>query len=393
MQGPIKRALAAAGGCAIVFSPLLLSGRADAAALAHVTYYVAGNGSDSHTGASCPTGFATIAHAISVAGSGDTIIVCPSGTPYAQGNVVVPPGKNLTIMGRGHPVINATGKTNGIVVEANETTIEDLTVENANNAGIEVEHVLHGLISRNDLMGNTDGILILDSSYVDVLDNLTHDNSQAGIVLSDTVAPAAVAPVTPDALPVFQSAHNVVSKNIADHNGGQGILLIGYLAAPSGVFDNKVISNTTDSNGFDISALHGPAGILLTSGTPVGNVFRNLIASNEAEGNAGPGISLIAGAVVSGPRQITPDKPSANLNRNVITKNALGINNVGVATGGPDTETTGIYLSSPAPLVAHVYDNLVNGDFYGTWATNTIGPKLLFFNNVFLGVVVPVFIA
>jgi len=394
MQSPIKRVLAVAGGCAIALSPLLLSGTANAAPLVHKTWYVSSRGSDTHSGTSCLLGFATIAHAVSVAAQGDTIVVCPSSKPYLQGNVMIPPGKGLTLKGQGNPVINATGKTNGILIEADETTVEDLTVENASNAGIEADDVSHGTIAHNDLRDNTIGILILGSSYVDVLENLTDDNAQTGIVLTDTLSLGVVAlsPITPDKLGSI-CAHNVVSENIADHNGGQGILLLGNAPIPSGVFDNKVISNTTDSNGFGIKPLPAPAGILLTAGSPLGSVFDNTIASNEGQDNAGPGISLIGGpAVTSGPDRITPDAKPGNMNGNVITKNALGINNTDVTTG-PDTDTTGIMVSSALPLVAHVYQNLIQGDFYGIWATSTISPKLLFFNNVFIGVVVPVFIA
>jgi len=64
------------------------------------------------------------------------VVVCP-GTYYEE--VVIPAGKPLAVQGVGHPVVDATGFDQGVLVLASGSEVEGLTVENAAGEGILVQ--------------------------------------------------------------------------------------------------------------------------------------------------------------------------------------------------------------------------------------------------------------
>ncbi len=116
-------------------------------------------------------GFSTIGAAVSAATQGDTIQIC-AGT-YNE-DVVIPPGKPLTIRGVGNPMIDATGLDNGVQVLASGGRVTGLTVTNAIGEGILVmgapgAPVQNVTISGNTVVhndqGNPTGATISESSY------------------------------------------------------------------------------------------------------------------------------------------------------------------------------------------------------------------------------------
>ena len=102
------------------------------------TYYVQMNGDDAHTGDNMNQAFATLAHALSVATSGDTILV-GSGTFTEVFPLTVPAGVTVKGVGglRGTFIQPTSGtKQNDGFLLNGETTVEDLTIGNFFEPGV-----------------------------------------------------------------------------------------------------------------------------------------------------------------------------------------------------------------------------------------------------------------
>ena len=102
------------------------------------TYYVQMNGDDAHTGDNMNQAFATLAHALSVATSGDTILV-GSGTFTEVFPLTIPVGVTVKGVGglRGTFIQPTSGtKQNDGFLLNGETTVEDLTIGNFFEPGV-----------------------------------------------------------------------------------------------------------------------------------------------------------------------------------------------------------------------------------------------------------------
>ena len=325
--------------------------------------------------------FRTIGAAVSAAASGDTIVVCPGTYP---GGVVV--SKTLSILGLGHPVINATGQDNGVQVLASGSRIQGFTVENAIGEGILVGlaktpvsdvTIRNNTVKHND-QGNPTGGTITTSSYPQcntnpatptipgdcgegihladafdstVIGNTVFDNS-GGILLSDDTG------ATYGNLVKF----NNVFRNVFDC----GITLAGHTPAVfgGGVHDNTILGNRVTGNG---TAGQG-GGVLLATGVPGfvpgipgpgGAVYNNLVQGNYLAGNGLGGVTLHSHA------------PGENLNGNTVTGNAIGTNNVDPDHDfGPpfdDGQTTGVIAIAASSVTITIKHNVIFNNVNGIW--------------------------
>lgn len=322
--------------------------------------------------------YPTIGAAVSAAANGATIIVCPGTYP---GGVVV--SKTLSVVGLGHPVINATGDNNGVQVLASGSKIQGLTVENATGEGIlvglaqtAVSHVtVRGNTVKHNDRGNPTGAVITTSSYPEcntvqgvpgdcgegihlanafdstVVGNTVTANS-GGILLSDDTGPT--------------HGNLVESNDVYGNVLDCGITIAGHVpAAVGGVYDNKILGNRVTGNGV---AGQG-AGVLLATevpgnGTPGtgGAVYDNLVQGNYLAGNGLGGVTVHSHAL------------DENLNGNTITGNVIGTNNldpdrdfVGFGPQFFDGQTTGVLVAAVSNVAITIAHNLIFNNVNGLW--------------------------
>lgn len=360
------RVLSALFGSTVLVGGLTVIGAGTAGAAPSTLRVGCGNGS-----------YSTISAAVGAAASGETIIVCRGTYP---GGVIV--SKTLTIIGVGHPVINATGQNNGVQVLASGSRIQGLTVENAIGEGILVgmgsTPVSHVTVSGNTVkhndQGNLTGAPITTSSYpqcnagagdvpgdcgegihlVNAFDSTVARNAvvanSGGILLSDDDGPT-YGNLVED---------NTVSGNVLDC----GITIAGHTPEVfgGGVHDNKILGNRVTGNG---TAGQG-GGVLLATGVPGnvpgipgtgGAVYDNLVQGNFLAGNGLGGVTLHA------------HSPGENLNGNTVTANIIGTNNLDPDEDfGPqflDSQTTGVIVIAASDVTIVVEHNVIANDVNG----------------------------
>jgi len=325
--------------------------------------------------------YPTIGAAVGAGVSGETIIVCP-GTYHED--VVV--SKALSIVGVGHPVIDATGQDNGVHVLASGSNIQGFTVKNAIGEGIlvglvtaPISHVTisHNTVRHNDL-GNPDGGNLSDSPYpqcnaannipgdcgegihlANVFDSTvvsnTVDGNSGGILLSDDTG---------------QTYGNLVAfNNVYSNIFDCGVTIASHLPEVfgGGVHDNKIIGNRVTGNG--VAGQGG--GVLLATGVPGnvpgipgtgGAVYSNLVQGNYLAGNGLGGVTLHSHA------------PGEDLNGNTVIGNTIGTNNldpdldfVGFGSQFFDGETTGVLVAAASNVTITIKGNLIFNNVIGVW--------------------------
>jgi parallel beta-helix repeat protein len=333
--------------------------------------------------------YRTIGAAVAAAPSGATIVVCRGTYP---GGVVV--SKTLSIVGLGHPVINATGQDNGVQVLASGSRIQGLTVKNALGEGILVglaksavsDVTIRGNTVKHNDQGNPTGAPITTSSYPQCNANpatpTTPGDCGEGIHLANAfdstvvgntvVANSGGILLSDDTGPTYGNLveFNDVSDNILDC----GITIAGHTPAlfGGGVHNNRILGNRVTGNG--IAGQGG--GVLLATGVPEingipgsgGAVYDNLVQGNYLADNGLGGVTLHAHA------------PGENLNGNIVTGNVIGTNNLDPdADFGPqfvDSHTTGVIVVAASnvsiTIARNIIFNNVNGIFLGQVGGATI---------------------
>ena len=359
---------------------------------------VATTGSDSGNCKSSPC--KTLGYALTQARPNDKIVIGPGTYPESNNANVV--GANLTglkITSRGsaaNTVIDATGNTNGILIQASGVSVTGLTVKNASLEGIlaeppksawptgptsapaNISHVTiaDNIVEQNDQAYNTklpptaacpssptdaddcgEGIHLLGVSWSEVIGNNVSHNV-GGILVSDggLGGPGGLG------ISVGPAAHNLIAYNKSMDNvfdcgitlpghDPRGVATTGPTAGQpqpnlAGVYDNKVVHNVSTGN--------GAAGLLDATPTPGTASYDNFFADNTASGNGNAGFVLHSHA------------PLQDVSGIVVTGNRFGQNNL---AGDPDTgvmPTTGVMLLSVAvptsiTVTHNVIFNNVNG--------------------------------
>lgn len=418
------RAARTAAFAAVVLGSTFLAGGVASAAPRHdvlapqgETLYVTATGSDSGACESVSEACATIGYALSQASHGDRVLVGPgtyaeSANPGGGVNTITDRLSGLTLasnpdMGGSatNTIIDATGKSNGIVVRANEVTVKGFSVVKAQLEGILVEPdpskwpatptadaahlrfvtIAGNHVEHNDLAYDTtapnpfaacpssptdgddcgEGIHLLGTSYSHVIGNLVAHNV-GGILVSDGGLPTATGGPTS----VGPADHNVIAWNTSIDNAFDcGITLPSHdaravaMSGPNagqpqpelaGVYDNRVFHNVSSNN--------GGAGLLDAAPYPGTGAYDNSFSHNVVKDNGEGGFQLHSHA------------PFQDLNGNHIVDNYFGINNKAGDTDSGDLATTGIILFSAAiPLTDTVVaGNTIAHDTYGIWKTANV---------------------
>ena len=358
------------------------------------TVYVAVHGSAAASDRGCGSAaYSSIQAGVSAAGAGGVVVVC-GGTYDEDVTVPVP----VSLVGKGRPRIDATGKINGITVTAPGVRVSGFQVTGAIGEGILVDSVNKATIEHNVVSGNDrgglpvnpvsnsypecqaqggvpgdcgEGIHLMGSSDSVVAGNVVTGNS-GGILLSDETGPTAHNRITA----------NVVAGNLFDC----GVTVVGHnpggapagVPAPktAGVYANVISGNTISGNGTKGEG----AGVVLATGLPGGAVYDNTVEHNAISGNGISGVTVhshVAGQFLNG---------------NVVTQNLITVNNLdGDNDFAPhvDDQTTGVLVATVAPLAIDVVGNKIAGDHFGIWTT---GPATVTHahDNFFLGDAQPV---
>lgn len=295
-----------------------------------VVIYVTPTGSDTTGNGSQASPYATISHGVAVATAGAMVVVAPG--VYTETVTIT---QQLTLRSESlqpaNTILNATGRSNGIVVlnpATAGTVVEGFTVENANNHGIYVQDSSNVIIENNFVennglnvikgLGEDKAIQLTGTSNSTVAGNTVAGNLYGGIGVADdgplnpswnsTAVPSAGIPsgmarpgddnvisgnlVTgnhPHHCAIVVSAYNqgegvyynVVSDNtVVDNTSG---IIVAADTPNTSAVNNTVISNTILNN--------GEAGVVVHSNAPGDVVSGNAIIGNVISGNGDPGPS------------------------------------------------------------------------------------------------------
>jgi Right handed beta helix region len=314
----------------------------------------------------------TISHAVSVASSG-SIIVVRRGVYHESVTV----GTRLHLVGVAWPVIDATNKTNGVVLGKGSTgsTVTGFVVRDADQEGILAMQtswvaIKHNVVVHNDqgMFASTpigecapvgeipgdcgEGIHLMSVAHAAVIGNAVTQNA-GGVLVSDEFGP---------------SHHNVVGWNRIWRNPYDcGITLPGHSPnavsstgarqpTMGGVYGNVIVHNVVNFNGLKGEG----AGILMAAAGPGAGSYGNLVAWNSVTGNSMSGITVHSHA------------PGSDVNDNRFIGNRLSQNNM---VGDPDagvTKTTDILVfGGGGPITGTVArGNWLANAFFGVWTQN-----------------------
>jgi hypothetical protein len=272
-----------------------------ALALSSLVLYVSPHGDDAGGSGTRRAPFATIAHALTVAPPGSTIVLEPGVYP-----TMVTIDWPVTLESDASyanamatTVIDGTGRPNGVWIHgqaAAGAVVRGVTVENANDQGILVEDVadvtiedtvvtsnaLHPRPAPSDyrIMPEDKAIQLVGTRRAMVQHNIVTANRHGGIAVLDS--------------PTNPAVGNIVSKNrVANNQGDCGIVVAAYVSG-KGVSDNVVEGNTVVGN---------VAGIVVAADPPGTAATDNVVRGNVIVGNRLPGVIVHSNArdqVVSG---------------------------------------------------------------------------------------------
>jgi nitrous oxidase accessory protein NosD len=366
------------------------------------TLYVSPKGKD--TGKCTKTApCKTIGHAVSIAKKGDTISVA-SGTYQEEVTIT----KDISLLASGHAVIDATGQSNGILlngpgadgalvrgftvehasfegilaVSASKLTIEDNTVRD-NDLGIKAATPTGECAPSGQVPGDCGEALHLMSVTHSLVTGNTVEDNLGGILLTDELGP---------------TADNTISRNSSlDNVDDCGITLAGHNPKATangtpqpkvaGVYGNKILDNIVDGDGTKGEG----AGILMGGGAPGAGVYNNLVEGNTANGNGLAGITLHS-------HFFGPGTPAADLNGNQIIDNKVshdGVDDNQEAEFSPADfakgATVGILVGSDMVKLTGVVvrGNTISDTHFGIWTKND-GSKVSARKNAFHNVKVKI---
>ncbi len=280
--------------------------------------------------------------------------------------------KHLILLGD-HATIDASGKTNGIVVGpgANGTTVDGFRVEHAIGEGILATQVRYVRISHNYVAYNDtgatspstyppclpqgevpgdcgEGLHLQATSYSRVIGNRVVHNV-GGILVSDDIAP---------------SHDNVIAYNVASYNALDcGITLPSHTPG-TGVYNNLIEWNTVMNN--------GGAGVLFAAAAPGTGSHDNVAIHNTISGNGEGGV------------QIHSHTPSQNVNNNKVVQNIIGTNNtVGDPDAGVSSTTGVIVFSAVVPVTGTIVRfNSISNNTIGIWLSKNVSKTYIYKNTL-----------
>jgi len=346
----------------------------------------------------------TIGAAVSKAAKGDTVDVA-RGT-YREQVILT---KDISLVGTGKPLIDATGQSNGVLIKgpgADGALLRGFVVEHATLEGILAVSAAHLTIEGNTVRNNDLGIKaakpigecapsqgapgdcgealhLMSVTHSLVTGNTVKDNV-GGILLTDELGPTADNTIS----------HNTSLDNVLDC----GITLAGHNPKATangkpqpkvaGVYGNKILDNVSNGNGTKGEG----AGILMGGGAPGAGVYDNLIEGNTANDNGLAGITIHS-------HFFGPGAPAADLNGNQVIDNT--VSHDGVADSPSEAEfsktdfgkntTVGILVGSDVVILKGIVirANTIRDTHFGIWTKND-GNKVSAKKNAFHNVKVKV---
>ena len=362
--------LSLSGICAFSLSP------AAHAATPPPPIFVSTSGSDATGNGSAGSPFATISHAVSVAVSGQTVIVEP-GT-YKEMVLIT---KQLTLMSQTQQpsttTIDATGQPIGIGVfgtNAAGTVVEGFTVIGANNEGIFVQDssnvvVDNNVVSNNGFnviagLGEVKGIQLTGTSESTVAGNTVVGNGYGGIGVTDdgsvdasmnaTAVPGSGIPAgTPN-----PGNANLISGNLVENNHPNHCAIVVSSYNPNEGVSNNIISGNT--------VVDNQNGVILAADTPNTIAVNNTVIYNNILNNGEGGVIVHSNA----PGDVVTNN---SIMYNVISANGYLPTLEGVIVGGEgnvpvsDTSIIGNVFQNEAIAVQIVLgtNTLVGGNVIG----------------------------
>jgi hypothetical protein len=341
--------------------------------------YVSSTGSDIKGNGSSANPYATIVHAVSSAPPSAIIMIAP-GTYNESVTITEPLTLESESSQPANTIINAVGNLNGIAVTgpgANGTTIEGLTVQNANAEGIYVQDTSHVTIQYDSVLNN-----VLNASQVCPINVvastppcIAEDKAVEliGTTLSSVVGTTVVGSVGDGGIGISDdgplnpgiienqfhpttpgtnhpSAHNLIAYNTVINNiGGCGIVISAYNPG-EGVLNNVVSNNLVSGNA---------EGVVVATPVPGTSAINNTVKDNT-----------IANSITEGV-DIDGSSPNTTVDGNSVIGNVLTGN-------GPDYDfprpgPTGIAVLSPTndPVTGTlVMGNTIQNEVYGIGVFN-----------------------
>jgi len=301
--------------------------------------------------------FTRIQDAIDNASAGDAILVY-SGTYLENVNV----NKQLSLQGiesnaGGKPVVDANSKDFGILINASGVTLEGFEIINSGiadpGAGIVVASN-NNIIINNNALNNRYGIMLLNSSYSRIENNIASNNTRFQGVVNGPTASTGI---------IVLGSHNIIRNNNASNNF-QGISI--FSGGPDGSVisvNNTIEGNTVRNNNGITGGNQQPPSTGILIGASHDNIIRNntalnnylgililgsnnTIRNNQASNNNFIGIGIFsAGGVVSVNNTITGNKANGNSDRGILLDNA---SNTTVSSNNASHNGGGILLVNGA---------------------------------------------
>jgi nitrous oxidase accessory protein NosD len=352
--------------------------------------------------------FRSIDRAIAAAHTGDTVTVA-RGT-YREDVKV---DKDIRLVGEGHPVIDAAGLDNGILITGDRAagaTVRGFDVRHADFEGILADGVTRITIEGNRVTRNDrgaraampvgecaaqgavpgdcgEGLHLMSVTHSRVLDNTSEHNS-GGILVTDENGPAAFNTISRNRVVnnlldcgITIAGHNTKAVTLSTASGTPTVT--GTAPEVAGVYRNLVTHNVANGNGVKGEG----GGLLLAAGAPGSAVYDNTLRANTAKGNGLGGVTLHS------------HSPGQDLDGNHIVDNVLSHNGLaGGVNGTPGDSDAGItqtvdltVWSGVTPLKGTVVTGNRLGDaHFGVWTQN-VPPIAANANRAARSVVVPLF--
>jgi parallel beta-helix repeat protein len=320
----------------------------------------------------------SISAAVAAASAGDTIQVA-EGTYKEQ--VVITKSLSLVALEKGESIIDAKGWPNGIFINGmaaapnagvSGVLVSGFKIRNANFEGILIANASDVTIVNNHVLDNNraldiatpacpgipafetnegedcgEGIHLMGADHSSIVRNNVEGNS-GGILISDETG---------------TSRNNLISGNFVHENPYDcGITMASHGPATSviptaklsfGVILNTIAHNNSSHNGFQVPG--AGAGVGIFAPFPGTTAWGNVVVDNDLHNNGLPGVTMHNHAAAAAPA------PPVNLNDNVIVGNRISGNaadTADAATPGP----TGINVYSVAPITGTVISQNVFED-------------------------------